>query len=266
MSIINGLLTGGILIGKICQALAPGQTTKTYIDKETGLAVTGEVTSGGVTFFRSTVAGKPVVYAFNKGTSSQAVVTIPNESDADGVMYVLDPTAKVIVGEVDSPLVSPVTNVTTGLTDAPPSSTDTEVKKALVKLAFSGLTIGKTVNVGSFSLSCNTTQLIVISSTVLMITSMPYMYLQSNKGVTATNQNPIPPKPPTGGASQDIEQHFDVDFASLGIDINVDIIRGQITLESDSPPEDLAKLSKVPSEPLHPVEEEFFRLLELGQL
>lgn len=265
MSIINGLLTGGILIGKICQAVAPSQTSKTYIDKETGLAVTGEVTSGGVTFFRSDVNGKSIVYAYNKGTSSWAGVTIPNESDEDGVMYSLPPTEKLPIGEVDSPLVSPMVNVTTGLTDAP-SSLDTEVQKSLVKLAFSNLSIGKTVRVGSFSLSCTTTQLIVVSMVPIGVTAMTYMLFQSNKGVTATNQNPIPPKPPTGGAPEDVEQHFDVDFASLGFDMNVDVIRGQITLEADSPPDELAKLSKVPSEPLHPVEQEFFRLLELGEL
>lgn len=265
MSIINGLLTGGILIGKVCQALGAGPSSKTYTDTESGLAVTGEVTSGGVTFYRSNVNGQSIVYGYNKSTSSPAIITIPNETSADGVMYVIAPTEKVPVGEVDSPLVSPVVNVITGPTDAPPSSSPAPEGggNSLLKLAFSNLNVGKTVNVGSFRISCNTAQLVIVSTQVTA-TALTYMYLRSNKGVAASNQNPIPPKSST--STEDVEQHFDVDFAALGIDINNDLIEGQITLEVASTTSELAKLSKVPSEPLHPVEKEFFRLLSSGEL
>lgn len=265
--LLNGLLTGGILIGKVCQALGGAQNSKTYVDQESGVAVTGDVSSGGVKFFRSNASGQSTVYAFNPDTSSPAMVTIPNQSDSSGVTYIIEPTQKVPVGEVDSPLVSPMVNVTTGSTAAPSASLDTEgAPKSLFKLAFAGLRLGKTVNVGSFKLSCTTLQL-TIFSTHITATALTYLWLRSDKGVTATNQNPVQPTSQTGmNADGEVEQHFAIDFASLGIDISSDTIEGQVTLEAASSGNGLATLSKVPSEPLHPAEREFFARLSRGEL
>lgn len=121
------------------------------------------------------------------------------------------------------------------------------------------------MNVGSFRLSCNTTQLIIISSAITA-NSLTYLWLSSNKGISASNQNPIPPTPTARSVAGDIEQHFNIDFASLGFNMEQDILEGQVTLETGASAEDLAKLSKVPSEPLHPAEQEFFARLERGEL
>lgn len=268
MGIINALLTGGALIGKICQALGGGSNAKQYVDKESGVTVSGQVTSGGVTFFRSDSSGSPLVYAFNPSVDSSAVVTVPNESDANGVTYVIPPTQKVPFAEADSPLVSPTVNVTTGLTGESTSSLAMVGGKPLFKLAFSGLGIGKWLTVGSFRLSCTTTQLLIVSSQITAST-LTYMWLSSNKGISASNQNPIPPNPPSSsaeGVNTEAQQSFNIDFAALGFDMNNDILDGQITLEMNSTVQDLVKLSKTAAEPLHPAELEFFARLARGDL
>ncbi|MEQ1485134.1 hypothetical protein [Methyloglobulus sp.] len=265
--LINGLLTGGILIGKICQALGGGQNNKIYVDEESGVTVIGDVSSGGIKFFRSDASGNFIVYAFNPDTTSPVMVTIPNVSDASGVTYIVQPTHKVPIGEVDSPLVSPTINVTTGPTDSPVSNIGAAgARNSLFKLAFSGLGINNKVTVGSFMLTCTTTQLIIVS-TQITATALSYMWFQSNKGVTVSSQNRIPPATtPSINEAGEVEQRFSIDFAALGIDINFDIIDGQVTLEAETSPDVLIKLSKAPSEPLHPSEREFFIRLSRGEL
>lgn len=271
MGIINALLTGGVLIGKICQAVGGG-LGKTYTDEASGVTVSGDVSSGGVKFFRSDASGQSMVYAFNPDTSSSAAVTVPNESDSSGVTYIIPPTQKIPFAEADSPLVSPLVNVTTGLTGSSTALAGVDVIKPLFKLAFSGLKIGSWVNVGSFRLSCTTTQLLIVSSQITA-SALTYMWLSSNKGVSASNQNPIPPEKTNilqasaaEGADVETEQTFDIDFKSLGFDMNTDILEGQITLEVAGTAQDLVKLCKVASEPLHPAEQEFFARLANGKL
>ncbi len=207
-----------------------------------------------------------MVYAFNADTKSHAMVTVPNEQDTGGVTYVIEPTGKVAFSEADSPLVSPKMEAITGPTDAPASPQAGPGAGSLLKLAFTGLQLGKVVNVGSFRISCNTTQLVIIS-TQLTATALTYMMLNSDKGVSATNLNPIPPKPPGDPRNAgDIELHFDVDFTALGFDMEHDTLSGQVTLATPATGEQLRRISKAPSQPLHPVEREFFSRLERGLL
>ena len=269
--LISGLLTGGILIGKICQALVGGQNSKRYVDRESGVTVLGSVSSGGVMFYRSDSSGELKTYAYNPHPETCATVTIPNELDAVGVMYSIPGAMQVEIGEVDSPNVSPAVNVTTGITKDASKSQDPEgPSKSLAKLAFSNLSIGKTVRVGSFTLSCTTAQLTIVT-TGFTATAISYLSVRSDKGVSATNENPIKPTSQAGmsaaGSGEDVTMHFPIDFASLGFDMNIDTIEGQVTLEAaGASADDLAKLSKVPAKPLHPAEREFFARLSRGEL
>jgi hypothetical protein len=265
MSIINALLTGGILIGKICQALG-GSDSKVYFDEASGLTVVGAVSAGGVKFYRTVFPnGQSGVYAFNPDTTSPVMVTVPNDANQSGITYIIQPTEKLAFGEADSPLVSPLTNVLAGQILVP-SSSDAGPNPSLFKLAFRGLNAHGYVNVGSFSLSCTTTQLSIVT-TALTATAINYLQLRSDKGVSVTNQKPISPEPPSKTtAGVDITQIFDIDFASLGFDMEKDTIDGEITLEASPSKEKLAMLSKLPSEPLHPAEQKFFELLSQGKL
>lgn len=258
MSIFNGLLTGGILIGKVCQALSGGSSIRRFYHEESGVTIFGDVSSGGVTFYRKEIDGTSVTCAANASTKSTAVIVVPNEEGADGLTYLLPPLTSTPFAEAESPEVSPQANVVTGLIDNPVSSEQFgDPKDFLFKLAFSGLKIGKTLNIGSFKLSCTTTQLIIVSTQITAL-AMTYMYLNSNKGVSVSDQNQI--KPNSQGVQAGGEQSFNVDFASLGIDPSSDLIDGQITLQVNSLTEDIGALSKVRATPFDAAELEYFSI------
>jgi hypothetical protein len=185
-------------------------------------------------------------------------IVVPNEEGADGLTYLLPPLTSTPFAEAESPYVSPQVNVVTGLIDSPTSNELLgDSKDFLFKLAFSGLKIGKTLNIGSFKLSCTTTQLIVVSTQITAL-AMTYMYLNSNKGVSVSNQNQI--KPNNLGLQAGGEQSFNVDFASLGIDPSSDLIDGQITLKVNSLTENLRAFSKVRATPFDVAELEYFSI------
>lgn len=257
MSIINGLLTGGVLIGKICQALGGFSSEKKFTHQATGISITGEVTSGGVTFYRKELNGTSMIYAANPSTKSYATIVIPNEGDNGGVTYFLNPLSTIAFAEAESVDISPMVNVTTGLTDNISSfNNSTAGKGSLLKLAFNGLKIGKNLSIGSFKLSCNTTQLIIVSSQISIL-SLNYLWLESDKGISASSQNTIKPDESLGGPSQ---QTFTIDFMSIGIDPKNDLMDGQITFETNSESSDLSLLSKIPSQPFDAAELEYFSI------
>lgn len=257
MGIISALLTGGIVIGKICQAIGGSLVNKSGDAAQAG--VSGEVSAGGVVFYRSNVSGPSLIYAYNPNTRSHASVVVPNEADSGGITYVIAPTEKVPFAEAESPLVSPSTIVTTGLTDVGASQGANTVagpSSTLFKLAFNGLKVGNSVNVGSFRLSCTTGQLIIVSSQVTL-GAMTYLWLNSNKGVAASNTATIPKEPTVGNAAAaENESRYAIDFSALGIDIVNDTVEGQLTvsLDSTTTAQQLRSLSKVASVPLHPAE------------
>ena len=265
MSIINALLTGGMLIGKVCQALTPGSSRSVFVHEASSASFIGVVESGGVTFYRKDVDGKSTIFAANTSPTSYASIAVPNSAEGNeqgGVTYVLEPLAKIPFDEAENPLVSPATNITTGLIQG--ESNPEEVAggvRNLFKLGFNGLTFGKNIYVGSFRLSCTTTQL-TIFSTSLLLSQMTYFYFNSDKGVSATSQNIIERDSDSELSVEEelTENSFDIEFDSLGIDVKTDTIEGQVTCQiDDSSLGDLLAVSKVPSTPLDESEIAFFK-------
>ena len=254
MGIVNALLTGGILIGKICQAIG-GASLKS--DSNNAFLVSEDVSAGGVVFFRSNVSGKSISYAYNPNTNSPASVVIPNDDNNGGITYVIAPTEKIPFAEADSPDISPSTVVTTGLTSGnSQNSASLQDPESYFKMSFSGLKLGNIVNVGSFKLRCTTGQLIIVSSQISIL-ALSYMYLNSNKGVEATSTANIPrDKQSVGGVvTGDNETTFTIDFLKLGFNLDgQDIIDGTLTLSISGTNNDILALSKVASTPLHPAE------------
>jgi hypothetical protein len=259
MGIINGLLTGGILIGKICQALSPSKASNKFVHKKSNTVLYGAVESGGITFYRKEVDGQSTIYAANTSTSSQASIVVPN-GDSSGLTYVLEPLSSLPFAEAESSTISPTTNVVTGLVDEGSTSYGSMAngKGSLLKMAFEGLKAGKSIYIGSFKLSCNTTQLLILSTT-LTVLAISYFYFNSNKGVSATSQNIIPPNAQASADSEG-EVSFGIDFKSLGIDPSQDSFDGQVTfeVESSSSGNGLSSLSKIASTPFDEAEREFF--------
>jgi hypothetical protein len=252
MGIISSLLTGGIVIGKICQAIGGLGSNKSG-----QLGVSGDVSAGGVVFYRSNVSGTSQIYAYNPNTRSHASVVVPNEADSGGVTYVIAPTEKIPFAEAESPLVAPSTTVTTGLTDAAQNQgvDATAGPGSLFKLAFKGLKVGGNVTIGSFSLSCTTTQLAIVSPQITL-GALTYFWFNSNKGIQANNTSEIPRDPPVGnGVNAVNEARYTIDFSALGIDIANDSVDGMLTVKLPSSTiQQLRALSKVESQPLHPSE------------
>lgn len=260
MGLIDRLLTGGVLIGKICQSLSSSQQAE-YSNQEAGMRLYEGVSLGGVTFFRRTSATADQIYAYNSNTDFYASVVVPNENDQGGVLYIIRPTEKVTFGEASSSNVSPDTNVTTGITNSPYSD-NSELgadPPSLLKLSFKDLKIGSWLNIGSFKFSCTTTQLVIVTAGAT-ISAISYLLLRSNKGVSASSQSKI--KPDQTGSStsegQEITYAFTVNFSELGFDINKDTFEGQITCELPLSPEQLVSLSKVESTSLESSEVAFF--------
>ncbi len=50
-ALFNGLLTGGIIVGKIAQGIASAVGTNVLVDADTGLRVAGGPSAGGIQFF-----------------------------------------------------------------------------------------------------------------------------------------------------------------------------------------------------------------------
>lgn len=88
--------------------------------------------------------------------------------------------------------------------------------------------------------------------------AISFMYLKSDKGISVLSQNLISPN--TGIADTGKQFIYNIDFAALGFDMNKDILEGQLTFQLNSSMEELVKLSKVASQPLHPAERKFFGL------
>src|SRR5262245_10591815 len=113
-SLITTLLTGGILLGKICQALVPSSAAKTYVDPQSGVTVLGDMECCGVRFSRSDAEGDFKVWASNPSTDLTMEVLVPDEPDKGAVIYFIPPDGKVLFEEADNPLVSPLINVLVG--------------------------------------------------------------------------------------------------------------------------------------------------------
>ena len=128
MSIFNSLLTGGIIIGKICQALGQKPGAR-FHHKESGISFPSNViTSGGIVFYRKeNESGIPIVYAANVSPISNASIVMPNDVHGNGLIYTLTPLASVPFAEADSPNVAPDINITCGMTDIIDQSPESQV-------------------------------------------------------------------------------------------------------------------------------------------
>lgn len=256
MSIFNALLTGGILIGKVCQALSPGAAVK-YVHTESGETIFGEVNAAGVKFYRKESEGKSTIWAFNTSTSSSASITVPNSGSDSGLTYMIPPTQTIAFAEAESQAVSPSTNIIVGLTnDGAPTGDRLGMPNPLFRLAFSGLKVGNIVNIGSFKLSCTTTQLVVVS-TQITATAMTYMHFNSDKGVSITNQSRIVPEDKVS-LGEGGEVRFTIGFNELGINPTVDTISGEATFEVSNSTKALLAQSAVLARPLNEAERAYF--------
>lgn len=257
MGLLSGLLTGGLLVGKICQTVAEIAA----FDEESGIEISDKVQIGDVIYYRSNKNGAPNIWALNKNTQTHASICVPNDHDEGGVNYYVNPASSMMIPELTLPGTAPSTIVTSGMTNMPTGfASMAGGGNSIMRLAFKGLTIGKTVSVGSFRVKCNTTQLIVLSS-ALSINALTYMWLNSDKGASVSLQERLEPSNRSADAAG--ETDFELDFSEFSINPQTDLIEGNLSLEIQASAEQLEALSAGKSEPLHPFEEAHFRSIGL---
>lgn len=257
MNILNALLTGGVLVGKVCQALSPS-TARKFHHAKSGISIYGDVQSGGVKFFRKEFGGQSIVYAANTSSKEVASIVVPNDPNGsgDGITYFIQPMDKLPIAEVEHPLVSPLTQITTGLVGSDPVSAR-QPSRPLVKLAVSALKLGKAVNVGSFRLEISNAAALTVTTSSLTISAITFFNISTNNGISASSQSVIKvTNTSTKKVGSEVEKSFEfpIPFVELGIDPSSDTIDGQITFEVEDTVKDVVRLSHVKSEPLDEAE------------
>lgn len=163
MSILSTLLTGGTIVGKICQSLASALSAT---DDATGIKVSlCTMNLGGVKFMRSNAEDPHTMktYAFNSNTEGRQSIAFPNIGDAGSVSFLLGPTQKIAIDNFLTDNVPPDTSVVLG--PATKTVTDgmaTDDGGNVIRLVVNNLTLGRATVTGDISINCTTNQLLII--------------------------------------------------------------------------------------------------------
>lgn len=163
MSILSTLLTGGTIVGKVCQSLASAFSAT---DKETGIQVSlSSMNINGVRFIRSNAENinEMKTYAYNSNIRGRQCIAFPNLNESvGGASLLINPTKKLPIDNFLGDNVSPDTNVVIGPSEDAVENDSNGLEEQL-RFTFNNVTIGGgKIFAGSFSLSCTTTQLIIV--------------------------------------------------------------------------------------------------------
>jgi len=256
MGIISTLLTGGVLIGKVCQGLSKafGQS---YTDDETGVRIAVSETSiCGVKFFQSVSARSDTKnYAFNSNSGYDVSVVFPNDSSGNGVAYDVPATWRIdVTGDLATNhapdkeiLIGPCCNS---------SGADTQASNRLpmVKLSLNNMKVGgDPVYISDYSVSCDTDGIKVKSQT-RDLGAMTYFNMSSDTGVLLSNQSSVEKSLSNGG-----NYTYNINMEKFGLKKG-DILSGQIHIEmADSNTRSVYGCSL--AEPLTDAEERCFKAL-----
>lgn len=214
MGILSTLLTGGALVGKVCQSLA-GALTAT--DEKTGIQVSlSELNIGGVKFMRSNANGNGMqTYAFNSNTTGQQSVAFPNIDGGGGAAtMLLGPGDKRAVDNFMTENVAPDTNIAIG--PATVGATGTNDGNETLRWIFKGLKWGEQASAGEVDVSMNTTHLLIVCATITII-SLSYIFVKGRNGTQLANADQQKPKKrPRNAGNALTEYRFDIPFLELG--------------------------------------------------
>lgn len=163
MSILSTLLTGGTIVGKVCQSLASAFSAT---DKETGIQVSlSSMNINGVRFIRSNAENinEMKTYAYNSNIRGRQCIAFPNLNESvGGASLLINPTKKLPIDNFLCDNVSPDTNIVVGPAENAVENDSNGLEEQL-RFTFNNVTIGGgRIFAGSFSLSCTTTQLIIV--------------------------------------------------------------------------------------------------------
>lgn len=250
MSIISSLLTGGALIGKICQTLS-GAVGNAYTDEETGCMVAvSELNISGVKFFQSNAQQTDMKsYAFNSNAQSDVIVVFPNDESGNGLAYEIPGSQKVNITSDLSSNHSPDKEVLVGVISDDSIQMDA-ARRPLVKLSLNNMKIGgNPVTISDYEISC-TTDGLKIKSGSRSLGAMTHLNITSNTGVSLNSQSTI------DSSANSQEYSYNIYMGDFGLKTG-DVLSGQLHVEmTDS---DFTAHRNTYAEPLHEAEERCFR-------
>lgn len=259
MGIISSLLTGGTIVGKVCQALSSAFTNSANLPNGSNVVVPDLVVGGGK-FFKSDDNTEHTMktYLFNP-TSSYISLSMPDVGGSGAIEYVVKPTEKLPIDDCLQGNVEPDSEMMIGPISSPANAGANDVADAAIKLALKNLTIGgPAVNVAGFEFEATTTGLL-ISAGAIIISSVVYFFMKGRHGVTAENRQEIKAEPVKNSAKNDTNSYkVDIDFAALGFDNGETLDNVKIFMSTDSNALTVANRASK-SEPLTDSETEYFK-------
>ncbi len=263
MGIISALLTGGTVVGKVCQALSSVFAKTVKLSNGNSL-VDSKLIVGGGRFIRSDDNTEHVMktYIFNP-TSSYMSLSMPDVGGTGAVEYVIKPTEKLPIDDCLGENVAPDSEMIVGPVSSPTNVSDAGVTDAAVKLAIKGLKIGGDgVQVGGFSISATPTGLIITAGAITIV-SLVYFYFKGHRGVTAENMNNLPvnnAQDGVGGSNKTYSVRIDFDELGFAEDETFDVAKIFLATGNDNL-FDESRVSR--SVPLTEAEMEYFKSHDL---
>lgn len=227
MSILSTLLTGGTIVGKICQSLASALSAA---DDATGIKVSlSTINLGGVKFMRSNAEDLHTMktYAFNSNTEGKQSIAFPNIGDAGSVSFLLGPTQKIAIDNFLTDNVPPDTSVVLG--PATQTVTDGMVAddaESIIRLVVNNLTLNNGAAItGEISIKSTTTHIIIIvlaGAGIATVNKIVSLFARNRNGHIVNDYNQLDPNENrTVSSDGEAKQYcFEVPFKEFGFGEN----------------------------------------------
>lgn len=176
MGIISTLISGGVLVGKICQALS--NSLKTVCDEESGtmLEFAEEYECCGLKMMK--INSEP--YMLNT-LSKPMDVTIPNIAAGNTLTYTIGGGEKQHIGELVKSDISPETEMLIGPVEEEGIKGSSDGIGNSVKMGFNKLSIGgDAVYVGGYGITMTEDEITIATNDVLP--TLNYINIRNDKG------------------------------------------------------------------------------------
>ena len=219
MSFLSTLLTGGSIVGKVCETLA---TSFVKTDNATGVTVAlSSLDLGGVTFFQSNSSsndGSMVTYVGNSNTAGMQSVAFPNIGDEGAsASLLLAPFDKRPIDNFLTENVPPETNIVVGpVTDVNARIKDGQFDGA-IRIFGAGCKIGTHFQVGVFNVNVTHKALTIVTvgavAAVGVVTGLSMLIMRRpGQEVVDAQQRPAAVIPPQSGSANDGSVTYEIDI------------------------------------------------------
>lgn len=219
MSFLSTLLTGGSIVGKVCETLA---TSLVKTDNATGVTVAlSSLDLGGVTFFQSNSGsndGSMVTYVGNSNTDCMQSVAFPNIGDeGSSATLLLEPFGKSPIDNFLTENVPPETNIVVG----PATDVNVSIKDGLfdgaIRIFGAGFKIGTPFQAGVIYVNVTHKALIIVTvgtvATAGVVAGLSMLIMRRpGQEVVDAQQRPAAVIPPQLGSANDESVTYKIDI------------------------------------------------------